>query len=261
MAACSARRTARRNVLDRCLSAGRTATIRPKPCLPGRSEDGPKPAPRTHTALVPERRRCTTHLLQSLLVACPIEHTTGALQPDAGRSKVAWLHRHTKRTHRTRQRTRQQPVCTIAQQRKGNCLPTWPTAASGTLSSLCRVLCTIRSLYCCAIGLVPIFSLTRGTPRIFELQSQEALLVSAPGNEKRGNANQRRVCNPVSRAIPVNWMLTLPRKSEIRRLIPCNTVMEQVEACQHKRSLGWVKVASSLAVTEAIVVTFSSSAD
>ena len=40
------------------------------------------------------------------------------------------------------------------------------TTASGTLSSPCRVLCTLRSIYFCAIGLVPVFSLSRDTPCI-----------------------------------------------------------------------------------------------
>lgn len=44
------------------------------------------------------------------------------------------------------------------------CPPTWPAAASGTLSSLCRVLCTVQSFYLCAIGFVSVSSLTRGTP-------------------------------------------------------------------------------------------------
>lgn len=36
--------------------------------------------------------------------------------------------------------------------------------ASGTFNPLCRVLCTIRSLYLYAIGSVAIFSLPRDTP-------------------------------------------------------------------------------------------------
>jgi hypothetical protein len=45
------------------------------------------------------------------------------------------------------------------------CLATSPTVASGTFSSLCRVLCTVRSLYLYTIGLASVLRLARGTPR------------------------------------------------------------------------------------------------
>ena len=40
-----------------------------------------------------------------------------------------------------------------------------PAAASGTLNPLCRVLCTLRSVYLCAIGPAPVISLAMDTPR------------------------------------------------------------------------------------------------
>lgn len=56
------------------------------------------------------------------------------------------------------------------QTRRGGHTPTKPptaepVAASGTLNPLCRVLCTLRSVYLCAIGPAPVISLTMDTPR------------------------------------------------------------------------------------------------
>jgi len=59
--------------------------------------------------------------------------------------------------------------------------PSRPAAASGTLNSLCRVLCTVRSLYLYAIGLGPVSGPCEGWTSRFKLQFQEALLAGERG--------------------------------------------------------------------------------
>jgi hypothetical protein len=59
--------------------------------------------------------------------------------------------------------------------------PFWPAPVSGTLNSLCRVLFTVRSLYLCAIGLVPVFEPCEGWTSPFKLQFQAALLAGERG--------------------------------------------------------------------------------
>lgn len=64
--------------------------------------------------------------------------------------------------------------------------PTLPAPASGTLNSLCRVLFTVRSLYLCAIGLVPVFEPCEGWTSQFKLQFQEDLLAGERAALGRG---------------------------------------------------------------------------
>jgi len=70
--------------------------------------------------------------------------------------------------------------------------PSLPAAASGTLNSLCRVLCTVRSLYLCAIGLVPVFQPCEGWTSPFKLHFQAALLAGEPGANPLGFRVPRR---------------------------------------------------------------------
>ena len=66
-----------------------------------------------------------------------------------------------------------------------------PAAASGTLSSLCRVLCTLRSLYLCTIGLNTGIQPYEGHTSQFELHSQRALLVQRPERMARYQADRQ----------------------------------------------------------------------
>lgn len=65
-----------------------------------------------------------------------------------------------------------------------------PTTASGTLSSLCRVLCTLRSLYLCAIGLTRVFSLTRDTPGSSGSNRKEPYSCTKPESSHMPRANR-----------------------------------------------------------------------
>lgn len=83
--------------------------------------------------------------------------------------------------------------------------PTAPTAASGTFNPLCRVLCTIRSLYLSAVGPVFILSLATDTPCGSDYTPKQTYSVAQPGmHSGRGAAVIRivRDYHPVSRAFP-----------------------------------------------------------
>lgn len=76
-----------------------------------------------------------------------------------------------------------------------------PVAASGTFSSLYRVLCTLRSLYLCTIGLIAGIQPYEGHTSQFELQSQGALLLRTPQpvHHERptdGHGASARGCHP-----------------------------------------------------------------
>ena len=83
--------------------------------------------------------------------------------------------------------------------------PTAPTAASGTFNPLCRVLCTIRSLYLSAVGPVFILSLATDTPCGSDYTPKQTYSLAQPGMRSgRGAAVIRiiRDYHPVSRAFP-----------------------------------------------------------
>lgn len=86
---------------------------------------------------------------------------------------------------------------------------TSPSTISGTqFSSLCRVLCTGRSLYLCNIGLASIFDLAGGIPRTFKLHSQEGLLAGrkrAPAVALGGQLTHRAVTH-VRSAVPDRYL-------------------------------------------------------
>jgi len=154
-------------------------------------------------------------------------------------------------------------------------LPSVPSAASGTLSSLCRVLCTLRSLYLCTIGLVSIFKPCEGyTSRI---------QVAVPSNPTLGCPRNGSVVlchpDPYTPALRVWYRIygTVTPYGERRsrrpaapthtatRMVPPGApitphrrLLKAVQRCT--RPQGWDYRATSLAATEAIAVALFSSA-
>ena len=139
---------------------------------------------------------------------------------------VAWrdtvpLGRETGRQH--------PPVCTLAGTHinvRKIARPHGLAVASGTLSSLCRVLFTIRSLYMCAIGLVSIFSLARGTPRNSncipkKLYSRMRRIKSAVQRRQTEQRTAKRGCHPRSHTFPGNLQLP-PLLRPYPRPTPCS---------------------------------------
>jgi len=78
-----------------------------------------------------------------------------------------------------------------------------PAAASGTLNPLCRVLFTLRSIYLCAIGPVPVVSLATDTPRCSSCSPKQfySWARTVPPGAVRAHTSARG-CNPLLRAVP-----------------------------------------------------------
>lgn len=141
-------------------------------------------------------------------------------------------------------------------------MPTWPITASGTLSSLYRVLCTIRSCYCFAISLVPIFSLTTSIRRMIELHSQATRHGSAPTSKIQIEIRAHlRDCNPEICAIPDNLPCGFQRyHASMPRTLQFGHEHSHKDHATQANS-EWAGRTTSLAVTEIIAVASSSSAD
>lgn len=123
---------------------------------------------------------------------------SGALRSDAGRSRV------TRPRGRRRSVAPVRPLRTIP--RGVNRPPTWPALASGSLSSLFRVLCTIRSLYN-VLSVLCRYSAFQGIHLAFQLHSQAAVLLGATGSptvpaDSSLDSYTSRGSHPLWRTIP-----------------------------------------------------------
>jgi len=138
------------------------------------------------------------------------------------------------------------------------------------LNSLCRVLCTVRSLYLCAIGLVSVLSLARDIPRFSSCNSKKLYSLvkrnTHPANERKYEwVNYRSVTFD---RVPFQATFALSFSSKFTGLCSApNTPQRRLAgaACnQHttcNSRMGLIETVCSFAITETIVVTFYSSAD
>ena len=96
--------------------------------------------------------------------------------------------------------------------------------ASRTFNSLFKVLCIFRSLYLFAIGLAPIFSLTRDIPGKLDQQSQASRLLHPQSMNGRKGVVQRGY-HAHWRAVPGNFPTALPRAPQ---RLPYNSTVSSV---------------------------------